>query len=97
MSRLALLGVAALLSVAARSAGHGSRGDLQPRLLCAVLSERQLPEQGSEQPLYRRLPIARYDEIRGRPMRPAAIPVPWALIPTSDARGSPLLLLLIAR
>src|SRR4051794_17516201 len=37
----------------AGDAGFRAGGDLQPRLLRAVLSERQLPEQGTGQSVYR--------------------------------------------
>ena len=59
MTRLALLGVGSSPVRHSYDAGHGTGGHLQPRLLRTILPERQLPEQGSEQSLYRRLPAAK--------------------------------------
>src|SRR5262249_23984561 len=44
--------------VCAGNACDGAAGDLQPRLLRAVLSKRQLPEPRAGKSLYRRLPAA---------------------------------------
>jgi hypothetical protein len=54
MTKFALLGAAALVRDG-RNAGESAGSDLQPRLLRSVLSERQLPKQGTEQSLHRRL------------------------------------------
>jgi hypothetical protein len=53
MTKFALLGAAALLSLTAATPSI-AQGVYNPGY-CAVLSEHQLPEQGTEQSLYRRL------------------------------------------
>ena len=58
MTQIRILGAAAILASALASPAMAQQVDLQSRLLRAILSKRQLPEQGTGKSLHRQLPAS---------------------------------------